>query len=84
MNERFEDGVCGPKLFRAMTKALDNERNSMDAVNMTIEGFFLQDYVRQKEENECLKARVDNLEKELEKTQSGYGVFDLKRKTETV
>ena len=46
----------------------------MDVSSMTLEGFFLQDYTRLREENEILRKQIADAKKE---NSSRYGVFDL-------
>lgn len=53
-----------------------------DNVPTTIEGFFLADYMRQREEIEDLRRRVEEYEGREEV--SGYGCFDLHRVTACV
>lgn len=53
-----------------------------DNVPTTIEGFFLADYMRQREEIEALRSKVHELEEGQEV--SGYGCFDVHRVAECV
>jgi hypothetical protein len=50
----------------------------LDVGGMTLEGFFLADYQRLRDENEELRRQVDGM------TPSGYGVIDLGHATECV
>ena len=50
----------------------------LDVGGMTLEGFFLADYQRLRDENEELRRRVDGIRP------SEYGLFDLGKKTECV
>ena len=50
----------------------------LDVGGMTLEGFFLADYQRLREENEELRRKVEEL------TPSGYGLFSLGHETECV
>lgn len=56
----------------------------MDVPNMTIEGFFLADYVKKSERVEQLEEKVRELQNELHGYCDQYGVTDLHKKTQVV
>lgn len=56
----------------------------MDISSMTIEGFFLADYVKKSELVEQLEKKVRELQCELDSYSDQYGVTDLHKKTQVV
>lgn len=56
----------------------------MDVSSMTIEGFFLADYMKQKDKIEELEDKVRYLQNELDRYYDQYGVTDLHTKTQVV